>query len=60
MTDIIESIFEDEYFRDMAIKEFHEYVEYIYKNSKQTVLDMAENDSNEVSMQELLVTLPDE
>lgn len=60
MTDIIELIFEDEYFRDMAIKESHEYVEHIYQNSKQTILDMAENDSNKVSMQELLATLPDE
>lgn len=60
MTDIIESIFEDEYFRDMAVREFHEYVEHIYQNSKQSILDMAENDSNELSAQELLATLPDE
>lgn len=60
MTDIIESIYEDEYFRDIAIKEFHEYVERIYKNSEQSILNMAENEpSKNISIQEMLTTLPD-
>ncbi len=61
MANIIESIFEDEYFRDIAIKEFHEYIKRIDQNSKQSTLDMAKNDPDkDLSIQEMIAALPDD
>ena len=61
MTDIIESIFNDEYFHDMAIKEFHEYINHMYENEKQTILDLASNESiKDINIQEMIADLPNE
>lgn len=61
MTDIIESIFNDEYFRDMAIKEFHDYINRMYENERQSILDLTSNESiKNINIQEIIGTLPDE
>lgn len=61
MTNIIELIFNDNYFRNMAIKEFHEYINHMYENEKQSILDLASSESiKNINIQEMISDLPNE